>query len=136
MVTQITDSFLGDLQIHRRGYVASIENLPLTLNLTPGEVAGIEKALEGIPEVNAYSERIKFGAMFSTFVETTNIRINGVYPEQEFATCPRMASRIIQGEKNVGALQKGKILVPELLARGLGTQVGDTVVVVATRMDR
>ncbi len=135
MITQITDSFLGDLQIHRRGYVASIENLPLTLNLSPGEVAVIEKALEGIPEVNAYSERIKFGGIFSTFVETTNIRINGVYPEQEFATCSRMASRIIQGEKNVGALQRGKILVPELLAQGLGTKVGDTVVVVATNKD-
>lgn len=135
MITQITDSFLGDVQIHRRGYVASIENLPLTLNLSPGEVAVIEKVLAGVNAVNAYSERIKFGGMFSTFVETTNIRINGVYPAQEFATCPRMASRILQGEKNARALQKGKILIPELLARGMRTKVGDTVVVVATNQD-
>ena len=33
MIAQITDSYLGDLQIHRGGYVASIESLPLNLNL-------------------------------------------------------------------------------------------------------
>src|SRR5882724_6953759 len=32
IITQITDSYLGDLQIHRRGYVASIETQPLPRN--------------------------------------------------------------------------------------------------------
>ena len=35
MIGQITDSFLGQIQIHRRGYTASIDNLPLQLNLQP-----------------------------------------------------------------------------------------------------
>ena len=35
MIGQITDSFLGHIQIHKRGYVASIDSLPLTLNLGP-----------------------------------------------------------------------------------------------------
>jgi putative ABC transport system permease protein len=135
MIAQITDSYLGDLQIHRRGYVASIESLPLNLNLTPAEVSEIEKTLAGIKDVEAYSERIKFGALFSNFTETTNIRINGVYPEKEFATCSQMLSRISEGEKSVRALDKGKMLVPKLLAQGFGTKVGDTVVVVATNKD-
>ena len=33
MIGQITDSMLGHLQVHRKGYLASIENLPLNLNL-------------------------------------------------------------------------------------------------------
>ena len=33
MIGQITDSMLGHMQVHRKGYVASIENLPLTMNL-------------------------------------------------------------------------------------------------------
>ena len=38
IITQITDSYLGDLQIHRRGYVASIETLvPLTCSLVQGD---------------------------------------------------------------------------------------------------
>lgn len=135
MIAQITDSYLGDLQIHRHGYVASIESLPLNLNLAPPEVSGIEKTLAGVKDIEAHSERIKFGGLFSNFAQTTNIRINGVYPEEEFATCPQMLSRISEGEKNIHALDRGKILVPKLLAQGFGAKVGDTVVVVATNKD-
>jgi putative ABC transport system permease protein len=135
MIRQITNSYLGDLQIHRRGYVASIETLPLNLNLSPQQAANASKALKENPEVSAFSERIKFGAMFSNFTETTNIRINGVVPESEFATCPAMSTRISDGDKSASALAKGKILVPALLARGMGSKVGDTVVIVATNRD-
>ena len=135
MIAQITDSYLGDLQIHRAGYVVSIESLPLDLNLAPADVSKIETTLAGIKDTEAYSERIKFGALFSNFAQTTNIRINGVYPEKEFATCPQMPSRISEGEKSVRALERGKILVPKLLAQGFGAKVGDTVVVVATNKD-
>jgi len=135
MIRQITNSYLGDLQIHRRGYVASIETLPLNLNLSPQQAASAAKALKENPEVSAFSERIKFGAMFSNFTETTNIRINGVVPDHEFTTCPAMSTRISDGDKNASALAKGKILVPALLARGMGSKVGDTVVIVATNKD-
>ena len=135
MIRQITDSYLGDLQIHRRGYVASIETLPLNLNLAPQQASNANKVLRANPAIASFSERIKFGAMFSNFTETTNIRINGVVPENEFATCPQMISRISAGDKSVAALMKGKILVPVLLARGMGTKVGDTVVIVATNKD-
>jgi putative ABC transport system permease protein len=135
MITQITDSYLGDLQVHRRGYVASIETLPLNLNLMPNQVAAVEKVLKETPEVAAFSERIKFGGMFSNFTETTNIRINGVYPEMEVATCPQLITRISSGEKGAAALERGKILVPALLAQGMKAKVGDTVVVVATNRD-
>jgi putative ABC transport system permease protein len=126
---------MGSLQIHRRSYVAAIDTLPVNLNLTATEVTAIEAALAAIPEIYASSQRIKFGGLFSTFVETTNIRINGVDPAAEFATCPDMAARIVQGDKAAQTLQWGTILVPELLARGFGTKVGDTVVVVATNKD-
>jgi putative ABC transport system permease protein len=65
-------------------------------------------------------------------VETTNIRLNGVSPDQEFKTVPLLPSRIIGGQKS---LNKGEILVPELLARGMKVNVGDTVVIVATNKD-
>ena len=135
MVRQITDSYLGDLQIHRRGYVASIETLPLNLNLNAKQAAAVGQTLKKQPGVHSYSERIKFGAMFSNFTETTNIRINGVYPEMETATCPQLLTRIGDGDKSNAALGRGKILVPALLAQGMGIKVGDTVVVVATNRD-
>jgi putative ABC transport system permease protein len=46
IVGQITDSMLGHLQVHRRGYVASIDNLPLNLNMTPQAVAKLEQVLK------------------------------------------------------------------------------------------
>ena len=76
MIAQITDSSLGHLQVHRRGYMAAVESLPLTMNLKPRPYKILEDVLNGLPEVDAYSPRIRFGGMFSTFVETTSIRLN------------------------------------------------------------
>jgi putative ABC transport system permease protein len=132
IIGQITDSFMGHLQVHRKGYVASIENLPLNLSLKPGAVKRLENILNSQPEIEAYSPRIKFGGMFSTFVETTNIRLNAVYPEKEFKAMPLLASRIISGEREI---KRGEILVPELLAKGMKVKTGDMVVVVATNRD-
>jgi putative ABC transport system permease protein len=132
MIGQITDSFVGHMQIHRRGYLAAMETLPLTMNLKPQAVKKVETLLKETPDIEAYSMRIKFGAMFSNFVETTNIRLNGVIPEAEAKTVPLLFPRIMEGEKRLG---KGEILVPELLARGMNVKVGDMVVVIATNQD-
>ena len=132
MIGQITDSFVGHLQIHRKGYLAAIDSLPLTMNLKPEAVRKAEAALKEMPAIEAYSKRIKFGAMFSNFTETTNIRLNGVDPEMEFKTVPLLLSRVMEGER---ALNKGEIFVPELLAKGMKVKVGDMVVVIATNRD-
>jgi len=128
MIGQITDSFVGHIQIHKKGYVSSIDSLPLTLNLGPKAFEKIEKAINEIPDIEAYSKRIKFGG----FVETTNVRLNGVHPEDEVKTVPLLLSRVKEGEKNI---RTGEILVPELLAKGMKVKVGDTVVVIATNRD-
>jgi len=132
MIGQITDSMLGHMQVHRKGYVASIENLPLTMNLMPEEVKRLEAVLDSQPEIEAYSPRIKFGGGFSNFAETTNIRLNAVFPEKEFRTVPLLSSRIVNGEKNI---KQGEIVVPELLAKGMNVNIGDMVVVVTTNKD-
>jgi len=132
MIGQITDSFVGHIQIHRKGYLAAIDNLPLTMNMKPQAVKKVETILQETLEIEAYSPRIKFGGMFSNFTETTNIRLNGVDPEKEAKAVPLLLPRIMEGEK---ALKKGEILVPELLARGMKVKVGDMVVVIATNQD-
>jgi len=132
MIGQITDSMLGHMQVHRKGYVESIENLPLTMNLMPEEVKRLEAVLDSQPEIEAYSPRIKFGGGFSNFAETTNIRLNAVFPEKEFRTVPLLSSRIVNGEKNI---KQGEIVVPELLAKGMNVNIGDMVVVVTTNKD-
>jgi len=129
MIGGITDSMLGHLQVHRKGYVASIETLPLNLNIKAGAIAKLEKILADQPEIEAFSPRVKFGGMFSNFTDTSSIRITAVYPEKEFKTVPLLPARVIEGSKE---LKPGGILIPELLARGMKVKTGDTAVIVAT----
>jgi len=135
MVGQITDSVLGHLQVHRKGYVASIDSLPLNLNLKPAMVAKTEEALQANPLVESWSPRVKFGGMFSNFAETTSIRVNGIDPAREAATVPMLQGRLVDGKKEGALVEKGQIVIPLLLSRGMKTQVGDTVVIVATNRD-
>ena len=132
MVGSITDSMLGHLQIHRKGYTASIDNLPLNLSLQPSVVGKIETALKGDPDVAAYSLRIKLGAMFSNFTENTSIRLNGVDPAAEDAAVPALRQRISEGDRTGPLVEPSQVLIPMLLARGMKVSVGDSVVLVVT----
>jgi putative ABC transport system permease protein len=135
MVGQITDSVLGHLQVHSKGYVASIDTLPLNLNMKPMAVTKVEAALKADTAVETWSPRVKFGGMFSNFTETTSIRINGVDPAREAATAPLLAGRMAEGPKDGALVEKGQIVIPLLLARGMKVKVGDTAVIVATNRD-
>ncbi|HRH86659.1 MAG TPA: ABC transporter permease [Rubrivivax sp.] len=135
MVGQITDSVLGHLEVHRKGYVASIDTLPLNLNMKPMAVAKVEAALAQGKAIETWSPRVKFGGMFSNFTETTSIRINGVDPAREAATVPLLKGRMVEGDKAGALVEKGQIVIPVLLARGMKVKVGDTAVVVATNRD-
>lgn len=135
MVGQITDSMLGHLQVHKKGYVASIDSLPLTLNMKPAMVEKVTEYLREHAQVEAWTTRVKFGAMFSNFQETTSIRLNAVDPEMEIATCPLLPGRLIQGDRDKPLVAKGQLVIPELIAKGLKVKVGDSIVLVATNRD-
>ena len=134
MVGQITDSMLGHVQIHKKGYMSSIENLPLHLNLPPGMMARVEKTLAGMPEVEAWSPRVKLGAMLSNFTETTNVRLNGVDPDREAQVSPDLPGRLLEGQATP-LVEPGELLIPELVAKGMKIKVGDPVVLVANNKD-
>lgn len=132
MVGSITDSMLGHLQVHRKGYTASMDNLPLTMSLQPRAVGLIEDALKADPAVAAYSKRVKLGAMFSNFTENSSIRLNGIDAAAEDAAVPALRQRISEGDKTGPLVEPGKVLVPALLAKGMKVKLGDQVVLVAT----
>jgi putative ABC transport system permease protein len=133
MIGQMTDSMLGHLQVHRKGYLVSIDSLPINMNLRMQAYKKLEGILNQQSEVEDFSPRIKFGGMFSTFVETTNIRLNGVYPDREFKTVPLLPSRLMNGGGKT--LEKGEIWVPDLMSKSMGVKIGDTVVIIATNKD-
>ena len=137
MIGSITDSMLGHLQIHKNGYVSSIDNLPLHLNIDGKGIKRIDELIEKHRDkIEAYSYRIKFNAMISNFVETTNIRITAVEPVMENATCPQLIGRI-KGEISDPNkfVEQGRIIIPENLSKGLNLKPGQEVVLVANNKD-
>jgi putative ABC transport system permease protein len=98
-------------------------------------VGKVEQALAKMDDVEAYSERVKLGAMFSNFTESTSIRINGIDPVKEAAATPLLPGRVTEGEKGGPMVKPGEVLIPALLARGMKVKVGDAVVLVATNRD-
>jgi len=135
MVAQFTDAMVGHLQVHRRGYVGAMESLPVDRNMRPRMLAKLYQALDEKGEVEAWSPRVKFMAMFSNFANTTSIRLNGVYPDRELATTPLVINRVLEGGSAEPLVKRGHIQVPELIAKGMKTKVGDTIVLVATNKD-
>lgn len=127
MIGQITDSAMGHIQIHKKGFVASVENLPLDKNLNEKQLEYLETFLNKSEYIQSYSYRIKFGGMFSNFISSTNIRLNAINPKNEFETLPMLKNRLVGFE----SLEQGGIIVPELVASGMNVKKDDTVVLVA-----
>ncbi|MDM8517537.1 FtsX-like permease family protein [Desulfobacterales bacterium HSG16] len=137
MIGQITDSNLAQMQIHKRGYVSSIDTSPLNLTINQKSCKKIEKILGENPDIEAYAPRIKFSAMLSNFKETTNIRLNAIDPEKEIKVCPNVSDRMKFGSGKVPdiLLKPGEIIIPEKLAAGLKIEIGGSVVLVANNKD-
>ena len=127
MIGQITDSSMGHIQIHKKGFVASVENLPLDKNLNEKAIKYLEQFLNDSKYIQSYSYRIKFGGTFSNFTSSTNIRLNAIDPKKEFETLPALKDRLA----GFDSLERSGIIVPELIAKGMGVKKGDTVVLVA-----
>lgn len=137
MIGQITDANLSQIQIHRKGYVSSMDSIPLNLNLSPKAYSKIQDVLKGHPSVDAWAPRIKLGAMLSNYSETTNIRINAVDPEKEIKACPAVGDRMAFGSQDnrKELIRPGEVILPDKLAKGMKIRSGDTVVLVATNKD-
>jgi putative ABC transport system permease protein len=136
MVGQITDSMLGHLQIHRKGYIASVENSPLNLNLTAKQIEKLTEILAHDAEIEAYSARLKFSGLLSSYQESSNIRLNGIDPIEEMKTVPLLAQRVngtLSGK--IPDLAPGQVWIPETLAKGLKIDIGQQIVLVATNRD-
>ncbi len=137
MIGQITDSNLAQMQIHKKGYVSSIDTMPLDLILDTKKYKKIEQVLAGNSEVKAWAPRIKLNAMLSNFTDTTNIRLNAISPEKEILVCPDVKNRMKFDQKREAGilLNQGEVIIPEKLAKGMKLKIGDPIVLVANNKD-
>jgi putative ABC transport system permease protein len=93
--------------VHRGGYVASVDNLPLNLNIGARMIERVKAELAAEPGIAAFSVRLKLGAMFSNYAESTSIRLSGVDPEAEDAAAPGLRTRILENDKTGPLLARG-----------------------------
>ncbi len=135
MVDQFTDSMVGHMQVHRRGYMGARESLPVDRNMRPRMLVKLYEVLDASPDIVSWSPRIKFMAMFSNFLDTTSIRVNGVDGMREDSTVPLLSKRVFPDGEAQPLVKPGHIQVPELFAKAMKLKVGDTVVLVATNKD-
>ncbi len=137
MIGQITDANLSQMQIHTKGYVSSIDTMPLNLTLNTKQYNKIEDLLSNHTGVKAWAPRIKLNAMLSNFVDTTNIRLNAITPAKEVMVCPDVGSRMTFDETRESGelLSQGEVIIPERLARGMKLKIGDPIVLVANNKD-
>ncbi len=131
MIGQITDTMLGHIQIHRKGYVESLDNMPLNLTINKKQLDKITGILDKEKLVEGYSFRILLGGMLSNYVETTNIKLAAINPAQEKVVIPLLSGRIKEGIM----LKKGEILLPNLVTRGMKLKLGADVVIIANNAD-
>ena len=132
----LTNSNLADIQIHKKGYLSSIDNLPLELTIDAKGIKKIEDLLKKNNQIKAFSHRFRFGSMISNFTQTTNIRLTAVYPEMESQTCPDLPKRIKKPKMEpANFVKQGEVIVPANLAKGLNLKIGSDVVLVANNKD-
>ena len=135
MIGILTNSSLADMQIHKKGYVESIDNMPLDIFINSEGLRKLEEILDQNKQIAAYTFRIKFGAMISNYNQTSSMRLNAVYPDKENKTCPAIVDRLKGMADADHFIKRGEIIVPDTLTKGLSLKKGDEVVIVATNRD-
>ncbi len=131
MVGQITDSMLGHIQIHSKGYVESLDNLPLDKTIKSNQIKKIKEILDSTPAVESYSFRILLGGMLSNYKDSTSIKLSAIIPENERKVVPLLEDRLVKGT----FLKKGEILLPDLITKGFNSKIGDDIALVVTNAD-
>lgn len=131
MIGEITDSMLGHLQIHAKGYVSSLDNLPLDRTIKAKQIKNMEEILDEIPEIESYTYRILLGGIVSNYLESTSAKFSAIIPAKEMEVVPLLKDRLMEGN----FLEKGEILLPEMITKGFNSKIGDDIVLIATNSD-
>ncbi len=122
MIENMTDSYTGHMQIHRRGYE---DDPSLETVLTAAAVA---PALMGSGHVIASTERLENRALISTEQNARGIILAGVDPEHEPGVT-RLDRKINEG-RYLRLEDTRAIILGQTLAKTLGVTVGGEVAVV------
>ena len=111
----------GSLQVHRRGFLKSMNGASLELDIPTDSV--FMNKLRSVPGVADATARIAFGAMVNANDRTTPALFTAVDPNNEQRVCPRRFEGVSSGISLAKAGPTSGLLTPQLAAK-LGIKQG------------
>lgn len=129
---EIIDGDVGAIQIHRKGFLRSIQTSPLDLDLS-AEPTFLNR-IRSMPHVKAVAARIPFGAMVNANDQTVFARFLGLDPVEETKVCKMKFQRVVTGHPLQSSAPSGGNLSRLLLQR-VKSGVGQSVAVLSNDRD-
>jgi ABC-type lipoprotein release transport system permease subunit len=126
MISSATSSFLGQAQIHRRGFQDSQD-----AGLTIARADQVIRQLQEDPHVEAFSERTLSYGTVSAAADIASAVVYGIDPQQEKALS-KVDESMIRGSY-LQSDQTNGVLIGQKLAERLEAAVGDRVVITVSQ---
>lgn len=131
MVGQITDSMLGHIQIHKKGYTMNVDTQPLDMFIKQDLEKKLYMELENIPEIIGVAPRLKFSGMVSNYEKSVAMKVTAVNPEKEVIISPALTERINELD-DFSKFNRGEIIISEIIAKSMELKKGDEIVLIGT----
>jgi len=126
MVATATDTFLGQAQVHAKGFRAEKK-----VEWTVDHLPEVEATLSRDPSVAAFVERTLAVAMVGSASDAESVLLYGIDPGKELSLS-QIHRAVLRG-RHLTAADKDGILLGERLARVLQVHVGDRVVLTVAK---
>lgn len=126
MIDSVTNSFIGDGQIHRKEFLKTRE-LEKTILDTPKVLSELNRN----PLIRLSNPRTIASAMIASPTDVLPVALYGIKPLEE-SLISSIKESIIAGDY-LNSLDQEKILIGEKLAKFLGASVGDKLVVTTSQ---
>jgi len=126
MVAIATDSFLGQAQVHAKGFRSELK-----VEQTLQDLPRVEAMLKGDPSVAAFTERVEVTGMVSSAADAESVALFGIDPAGE-KDLSRIAQAVEKGDPLKDAEDTG-ILLGGRLAQTLQVGLGDRIVVTCAK---
>lgn len=127
MVKISTQTFLGEAQIHQKGFREAND-----IDLYIKNESELYQQLSHIQEISAFAPRIITGAMASSSENVASAIVYGVDAERE-AQVSKLKQAVVQGSYLTG--KDGEILLGERLAELLEVNLGDRIVITVSQAE-
>jgi len=124
LINDIVNVRTGAIQVHKKGYVESLEAVPTGLNLP--WTKEFRDRLAKIPHVTGVSGRVNFNGLVSNGTSQTMFVGRGLDMATETKACPKSAAYVIDG-RALNEQDGNSVLLGVELARSLESKPGDTV---------